>query len=239
MQAVSRSNTQTPVMLSTKNHSNTIMHTPATVTATTNSMMAPSNDVIVSDVTMDDVSLAGFRDCSEEAIRYLLQVEGLSEDDPVIVGLQQHLYRQRQEFEMKQTIADYLANIKVTDVRDANCDVTDDVTDNCYETNHESIASRLCLNHDGHILNETHDHTSCQHRHSHCKSSIQNSTSPNDVTITSYNDVTRTLPDDVTITGSVLELALLAQNNPSIASLTEEILQLMEEDSDDDTDDCL
>lgn len=38
--------------------------------------------------------LAGFTDCAEEAIRYL-ETEGLSPEDPILVGLKQHLYEKQ------------------------------------------------------------------------------------------------------------------------------------------------
>ena len=40
---------------------------------------------------------AGFRDCADEVLRYLMEVENMAEDDPVIVGLREHLLQQEEE----------------------------------------------------------------------------------------------------------------------------------------------
>ena len=41
--------------------------------------------------------IAGFRDCADEVLRYLTEVENMAEDDPVIVGLREHLLQQEEE----------------------------------------------------------------------------------------------------------------------------------------------
>ena len=48
----------------------------------------------------DDASrmfITGFRDCADEVLRYLTEVENMAEDDPVIVGLREHLLQQEEE----------------------------------------------------------------------------------------------------------------------------------------------
>ena len=40
---------------------------------------------------VSEAYVTGFSECAEETIRYLREVEGLSQDDPFVVGLQQHL----------------------------------------------------------------------------------------------------------------------------------------------------
>ena len=40
---------------------------------------------------VSEAYVTGFSECAEETIRYLREVEGLSQDDPFILGLQQHL----------------------------------------------------------------------------------------------------------------------------------------------------
>ena len=49
---------------------------------------------------VNDMFLIGFSDCAQEAIRYLVDVEGLSPHDPMVLGLQQHLYEQQRIFEL-------------------------------------------------------------------------------------------------------------------------------------------
>ena len=49
---------------------------------------------------VNDMFLTGFSDCAQEAIRYLVDVEGLSPHDPMVLGLQQHLYEQQRIFEL-------------------------------------------------------------------------------------------------------------------------------------------
>ncbi|XP_013399756.1 uncharacterized protein LOC106165940 isoform X2 [Lingula anatina] len=39
--------------------------------------------------------LAGYQDCMEEAMRYLAEVENIPQTDPLVVGLQQHLVEQK------------------------------------------------------------------------------------------------------------------------------------------------
>jgi len=220
MQAVDHNNTYTQpqdMLSSQRISSGTTIH----VNSNTSLMNTSNNSLVPPSVNMDDITLAGFRDCSEEAIRYLLEVEGLSENDPVIVGLREHLHRQRQQLEIKQTIADYLENIKVTDSRGSDCNLTmkDDFVSETIHHTHESIPNRLCLNQNESCNSQDNELTHCEAKHAHCKSNIPLLT-PSD------------FADDINKTGSMLELALLAQNNPSIASLTEEILQLMDDESD-------
>ena len=44
---------------------------------------------------VSDMFVNGFAECAEETIRYLLDVEGLSENDPLVVGLKQHLFEKQ------------------------------------------------------------------------------------------------------------------------------------------------
>jgi len=41
--------------------------------------------------------VAGFHDCADEVLRYLIEVENMAENDPVIVSLREHLAEQEQE----------------------------------------------------------------------------------------------------------------------------------------------
>ena len=40
--------------------------------------------------------VAGFHDCADEVLRYLIEVENLAENDPVVVSLREHLAEQEQ-----------------------------------------------------------------------------------------------------------------------------------------------
>ena len=44
-----------------------------------------------------EVLLAGFRDCTQEALSYLVHEEHLALDDPIVVGLQRHLAEKEEE----------------------------------------------------------------------------------------------------------------------------------------------
>lgn len=53
-----------------------------------------------SDASPTDAILAGFQDCMEETIRYLVDVEGFSPDDEVVVGLTAHLLQIRAKLDI-------------------------------------------------------------------------------------------------------------------------------------------
>ena len=46
-----------------------------------------------------EVVLSGYRDCAAEAIRYLLEVEHLLPEDPLVQGLQNHLYEKQKHLD--------------------------------------------------------------------------------------------------------------------------------------------
>ena len=49
---------------------------------------------------INDMFLAGFSDCAEEAVRYLVEVEGLSQNHPMVVGLKQYLFDKQRILEL-------------------------------------------------------------------------------------------------------------------------------------------
>ena len=53
-----------------------------------------------------EVMVAGFRDCSYEALTYLIDVEKLPLDDPMVLGLQQYLVSREEEIRREQALKD-------------------------------------------------------------------------------------------------------------------------------------
>ncbi|XP_061167426.1 uncharacterized protein LOC133185780 isoform X2 [Saccostrea echinata] len=52
-----------------------------------------------------EVVLTGYRDCAAEALRYLVEVERFAEDDPIVVGLQKHLYEQQRALNVQRILS--------------------------------------------------------------------------------------------------------------------------------------
>ena len=48
--------------------------------------------------------LAGYQDCTAEAIRFLVEVEHISPDDPIVVGLKHHLYQCQRQLDYNQLL---------------------------------------------------------------------------------------------------------------------------------------
>lgn len=67
----------------------------------------------------DAVLLAGYIDCAKEAIAYLTEVEHLPPDDPVIVGLRQHLRHHQESLVYEDVIENYMQKVK-----ELECNVT-------------------------------------------------------------------------------------------------------------------
>lgn len=51
-----------------------------------------------------DSLITGFKDCADEAIRYLVEIEHLSPDDPLVVGLREHLKEQHRLYSLQQML---------------------------------------------------------------------------------------------------------------------------------------
>ena len=60
----------------------------------------PTGPSVLPPLTAKDMFLTGFTDCAQEAIRYLVEVEGLPSHDPMVLGLKQHLYEQQRIYEL-------------------------------------------------------------------------------------------------------------------------------------------
>ena len=52
-----------------------------------------------------EVVLTGYRDCAAEAIRYLVEVEHFSMDDPIVLGLRKHLYEQQRALNVHRILS--------------------------------------------------------------------------------------------------------------------------------------
>ena len=50
---------------------------------------------------------AGFQECADEAIRYLIEEENFSPDDPIVVGLQEHLREKQHLLNLQQVFQCY------------------------------------------------------------------------------------------------------------------------------------
>merc|ERR1712150_63230 len=149
-------------------------------------MPVPSSIPQTSEVITDDVMLAGFRDCTQEAIDFLINVENISESDPLIIGLKQHLENHRQELEITQAMEDVFQNVE------------EDMYNNNDNNNVETITDPTI---DDTLVDEIADNEEAF---------------DGDSTEQLFNSI---------------EFLLLAQNNPRIASLADEIMEMMEETS--------
>lgn len=226
--------------------------------------------------------LAGFRDCSEEAIRYLVDVEHLSEDDPLILGLKQHLWERQQHLDIERIISEHMCwSGSVQQQHQHHQDIarTDPMAlsflqqQQLLQQSQNSGASNPSSSglHQFDIsggsasphsdiqmfevddLNRSEDSSQLDLNDSSTSLTSQNS-SPSSPVIPHVSHLVSSHPHhvgtsaqvqseeslaDADMSQSVLNLALLAQNNPAIASLTEELLSLLggdQQDSDLDSD---
>ena len=165
-------------------------------------MLTPSVPVLLPS-SHEGVVLAGFQDCSHEAIRYLIDVEKIAQDDPLIVGLQQHLRQHQQQMDLAQTFSECLQSMDSEDMSDSHSERTDlkHIPQSHYELN---------------SMDMTDSHSEAD--------SLEDRLTGDCNTGSDNENINEQMTD------SVLDLALLAQNNPAIASLTEEILGLLEEE---------
>lgn len=84
----------------------TYLHLPEIPTVVPSSDLRGSSKALV---------LLGYRDCSYETHRYMVEVENMSEDDPVVLGLQQHLQQHWLRMDIQSLLTDVL------DEASANC----------------------------------------------------------------------------------------------------------------------
>ncbi|CAI9718784.1 Hypothetical predicted protein [Octopus vulgaris] len=59
--------------------------------------------------------LLGYRDCSYEALRYMIEVEKIAKDDPLILGLQQHLEQHQLRMDIQSLIDSEFGNLDRSD----------------------------------------------------------------------------------------------------------------------------
>ena len=211
------------------------------------------------------IVLAGFRDCSEEAIRYLVDVEQMSEDDPLILGLKQHLWDKQQHLDVERILADQVCSSwgSPGGVQDpthsygiyphpaertaADLPGASSSQSNCSSCTHPTDPHHH-HQHQHHSMEEGHSDFSSSHRTLEVPSMVCTTTSPTDTLLPHHMTVINSGSHHTTTTSSFpvppphvcsmeasmeedsnahLNLALLAQNNPAIASLTQEILSLL------------
>ncbi|XP_041462063.1 hairy/enhancer-of-split related with YRPW motif protein 2-like isoform X1 [Lytechinus variegatus] len=93
------------------------------------------------DVSPTDAILAGFQDCMEETIRYLVDVEGFSPEDEVVVGLTAHLLQIRAKLDINN---DATASTPWSSGRSSDgpteCEATTSTQTSPQETNTPSLA---------------------------------------------------------------------------------------------------
>ena len=203
-------------------------------------------------VDQESIVLAGFRDCTEEAIRYLMEVEHLPEDDPLVIGLKQHLLARQQQLDVERILQGHGAATTASDSSSNSSDNADSVIMTCGDgdshhnqltdsqasgvspqmvpsslspgTNTDSASSRSDTPMSD-IASEGNRSDSFEH---HVPDSVMIS-SPNPVVAGSQQE-SQQPQQQAADAASIFNLALLAQSNPAIASLTEEILSLLEGD---------
>lgn len=60
------------------------------------------NVLVLTELQKHFIVLSGYKACTEEAIRFLVEEEGLSRTDPVLLGLERHLHRHEMNLEYYQ-----------------------------------------------------------------------------------------------------------------------------------------
>ena len=195
------------------------MHMLPSVTTTESEMVDP----------MGDAYLAGYQNCIAVASTYLEETENMSQDDPFIRGLVQYLEERQQQRYLLYMMAQCNNNIS-GDLSDS------DLHDLSLRTVDAEDDSRTSFD----LLTD-------------CNRCEQNRLSDSTTAIRNYMEIPNHSEMDVSQTGlvqpltssprnsdiglSMVSLAQLVQNNPAIASLTDEIISLMnEEDLDEEGD---
>ena len=207
-------------------------------------------------VDQESIVLAGFRDCTEEAIRYLMEVEHLPEDDPLVMGLKQHLLARQQQLDVDRILHGHsgLPNTG-SDSSNNSSDSGDSIVMTSGNHGHHSPESHLCAGGALVVPTNLQGPRSLSPGAHHIDSASSRSDTPMSDNASEGNrsevsDVSSEfhVPDSAMISSSpdaqqhpagsqqpqaqdvasVLNLALLAQSNPAIANLTEELLSLLE-----------
>ncbi|XP_064629773.1 hairy/enhancer-of-split related with YRPW motif protein-like [Lineus longissimus] len=205
-----------------------------------------------------DVIHAGFQDCTEQTIQYLLQVENMSIEDPIIMGLRQHLARKRLvldcevvvENEPLRTNDAEMCNFLSNNVYpSASGFAADDTHDDTSSSAHGACASpqrdSVCVDGFDEVDGASNRHTNSNENNSFSDMSAaddsEDSNSPSASNTNSYpfeqllteGDGRRQEEiDDLKLLEQLPNLTVLAQSNPAIAQLAGHILSMIEEDED-------
>ncbi len=228
-------------------------------------LMTPAAGAVA--VDQESIVLAGFRDCTEEAIRYLMEVEHLPEDDPLVLGLRQHLLAKQQQLDVERILHSSLP--PMTAASDSSSTGSSGCADSIILTSgdqlhhaHDSTHSPVAGGGGGEPLNSLSpvphltDSASSRSETPMSDTPMDGVRSDSELQAPDSEMISfpaaplqqqqqqqqpqqQQLPEgvagsqhDAQNAASVLNLALLAQSNPAIASLTEEILSLLEGDAD-------
>ncbi|CAH1799304.1 unnamed protein product [Owenia fusiformis] len=185
-----------------------------------------------------NIIMAGYNDCTEEAIRYLTEVELIPIDDPIIIGLREHLSEKQKyldytdilhqlelELNASSTIdldmdTNETSNLRYHSNNDSGCHSDTDTDENDHQNLHNDIYS---LSHNADFP-EVGSYNLEQFNNNLVRTT---SNSTIDVTETSFaNDTNFTDGSECSLTS--INFALLVQNNPDIAHLTDELLCLLQ-----------
>lgn len=231
--------------------------------------------------------LAGFRDCTKETLKYLIDVERLPENDPIIIGLKQHLFNQQRllhtdpdnNSEPNSELDSDSSKHKVDNSRDSQHSSLVTHPESCTDpgsTRDRQVSERSqdsSIDLDSTRGEECSPFESSSDQHSFESSINDTSMDVSDeshASIVSCDNVLPTnsspfvashgrvsIPElseqvqnisvlpfvqipsgskDVNLDLGGFDLAALAQNNPSIASITSELFELLQEDDDDHVD---
>ncbi len=179
-----------------------------------------------------DIVLAGFRDCTSEALRYLTDVEKIPDDDPLITGLKLHLVERQELIDYDDVLTACAHQSKDDQVEDCIADSSHSRTQDSihrvsphHSIDSQSVLSASPLTSDTDMM-EVSDSAEIMGSVSQAIVITSGSQTSDEANSSSDEDMSQ----------SVISLALLAQNNPAIASLTEEILSLLESDDEEQPD---
>ena len=186
--------------------------------------------VYVPMVNQNEIFVAGFRDCSQEAVRYLVEEERLSMEDPIITGLQEYLRDRETVMDVPAAISqhalppmNYYPQYQYYPYYYPHHDVTMD-----NHKPHYQVAPPPCPVFDDSVTSSMDD--SVMSLDDSMTSSVC------DIIDDCDKDSGVSVSEDELAAGA-MELNQLAQNNPGIGKLLTELFELFEEESDDDYDD--
>jgi hypothetical protein len=66
--------------------------------------MIPESESTLVVSSHSDVELAGYRACAREAVLYLLNTENLPANDPLVIGLAEHLHKRQAHVEYQRLL---------------------------------------------------------------------------------------------------------------------------------------